>query len=100
MSGFDLPSECPECGRECIHDQAFITHYSQVHDPPYPWTDRTKRGHEWPTQRKKALERDGKVCQDCGSRKNLEVHHINEDGRDHRLENLKTLCKSCHMRRH
>jgi hypothetical protein len=36
------------------------------------------------------------VCQRCGSREQISVHHRNSDARDHRLSNLETLCSSCH----
>lgn len=47
-----------------------------------------------------ALERDSYTCQDCGSKERLEVHHIVpfRDTMDNSLNNLKTLCKSCHVK--
>jgi len=57
--------------------------------------------------REKALQRDGYRCVDCGSKKNLQVHHIDELGRNkpkeiqnHSLDNLVTLCGDCHLKRH
>ena len=38
-------------------------------------------------------------CEVCGA-VNAEVHHKNEDWRDHRPENLQRLCRSCHMKAH
>jgi hypothetical protein len=41
-------------------------------------------------------------CGRCGIREwqgrslSLELHHVNGDGRDHRLENLELLCPNCH----
>jgi 5-methylcytosine-specific restriction endonuclease McrA len=46
-----------------------------------------------------ALERDEYECQSCGSSTSLQVHHI-EDGDDHSVENLKTLCAECHQDLH
>jgi hypothetical protein len=44
------------------------------------------------------LIRDNHTCQDCGSTKCLEVHHllpISQGGRN-KLDNLKTVCHDCH----
>lgn len=52
--------------------------------------------------KKEVLERDGWRCQDCGSAKMLEVHHVkprSKLGHD-TSENLITLCVDCHGRRH
>lgn len=38
-------------------------------------------------------------CEVCGAA-NAEVHHKNEDWKDHRPENLQRLCRSCHMKAH
>ena len=48
------------------------------------------------------LERDRWRCQDCGSAKMLEVHHVkprSKLGHD-ASDNLITLCVDCHGRRH
>ncbi len=47
---------------------------------------------------KEVLSRDSWRCQNCGTAENLQVHHIqprSKLGHD-RLENLITLCVSCH----
>jgi hypothetical protein len=71
-------------------------------------------GSEWPEQRRLALERDGWECQDCGMAdeehrerysSGLQVHHETplrefEDSEEaNRIENLITLCRSCHSDR-
>jgi len=41
-----------------------------------------------------------RVCEECNSEKNLEVHHIDENRKHNEIENLKLLCKSCHSKVH
>jgi hypothetical protein len=38
----------------------------------------------------------GEVCEICGKKHNLNVHHVDEDRRNNDLSNLMTLCVSCH----
>jgi len=51
---------------------------------------------------RQVLERDRWRCQSCGSRKNLEVHHIRPRARlgDDMEGNLITLCAACHRNIH
>jgi len=64
----------------------------------------TYYGSNWPTQRKNALERDRRECVVCGETDSLHVHHItplrefNDTEKANQLENLITLCPSCHGR--
>lgn len=81
--------------------------------------DHINYGGSWPEQREKRLEKDGHECVICSKSnaqekidkgRGLDVHHIDkarnylqEDGtldeeKAHRLENLITLCRSCHRR--
>lgn len=70
------------------------------------------RGENWNEQRVKALEKDKYTCQRCGLSKKeielrnllaLEVHHIipyhlfSHYIEANHLDNLKTLCRVCHM---
>jgi hypothetical protein len=60
---------------------------------------------QWERNRIAALERDGHRCQDCGATgKRLYVHHQTpwEPNQEdpHALDNLTSLCGSCHRRRH
>lgn len=58
----------------------------------------------WETLKKRALKRDNYTCQECGSTECLEVHHIktrkNYPELAHNLDNLKTLCRTCHLKAH
>jgi len=64
-------------------------------------------GESWNSSREKALRRDGYECTECGNTENLVVHHDkmrkcyrNSETFDvddsNKLENLLTLCESCH----
>jgi 5-methylcytosine-specific restriction endonuclease McrA len=55
---------------------------------------------EWKPQRRKALERDGHACVLCGGKDKVNVHHKNpfRYSQSHALENLISLCRSCHSK--
>lgn len=64
---------------------------------------RVTRGPRWAALRLQALDRDGWQCVQCGTRKRLEVDHI-EPVRDRpdlsfSLSNLQVLCGRCHARK-
>jgi 5-methylcytosine-specific restriction endonuclease McrA len=49
--------------------------------------------------RKAALARDGFACRECGSGRDLTVHHVvalRDGGDTTALANLVTLCRRCH----
>lgn len=41
-----------------------------------------------------------KKCEMCGSKKNIDVHHIDGNYQNNTPENLMILCRSCHMKIH
>lgn len=57
---------------------------------------------EFDATRPSILERDNYKCVECGSNKNLHVHHIvhRKNGGTNDPDNLVTLCKWCHAERH
>ena len=64
---------------------------------------RKTSNREWDWIRLKVLQqRDGRRCQECHKAGRLEVHHLKQlqDGGDNALDNLKTLCRDCHIRAH
>ena len=65
---------------------------------------RKTHNREWARIRQEVLDRDGWRCQNpaCGKAGALEVHHVIElqDGGTNDLENLRTLCRSCHIAAH
>ncbi|QFT62077.1 HNH endonuclease [Roseivivax sp. THAF30] len=64
---------------------------------------RVTRGPRWKALRMQALDRDGWACVECGTRRRLEIDHI-ESVRDrpdlaYALSNLQALCGRCHARK-
>jgi len=59
----------------------------------------TYRGRGWHGIRTMVIRRDKNRCRRCGSRKQLQVHHIipYRKNQDNSFDNLVTLCASCHM---
>jgi len=55
-----------------------------------------KRRRAFRKARKIAIERDGHKCQECGASEALVVHHIDKDKGNNGIDNLITLCRSCH----
>lgn len=39
-------------------------------------------------------------CEICGSTTNIDVHHIDGDYNNNRIDNLKAVCRSCHRKIH
>jgi hypothetical protein len=107
------------CSRECYHN-----YYSETYvgEDNIHWKEDSKElayGGGWRRKRRKRLERDSYECVVCGKSNAqekadtgmaLNVHHIEkarnflqDDGSinkemAHRMENLITLCNSCHTR--
>lgn len=93
-------SPCKYCSRECKGiDQSGKNHYA--------WKDNqdhvTTYYGGWEKRRDKRLEKDNYTCQECGSEKNLHVHHIvpyknfEDPFKANKQSNLVTLCEKCHL---
>ena len=65
-------------------------------------TEPTEYGNDWPIMRQLALSRDLWQCRNCESDGPLEVHHIIplRRGGTNKLNNLVTLCRTCHRGLH
>lgn len=65
------------------------------------WGRESRRRSElpsnWKALRRLVLERDNSTCVWCGNPA-TDVDHIRR-GNDHSLDNLRSLCHTCHMRR-
>lgn len=98
------------CTRQC-YNQWYSENKSGANSHEWRGGKRKSRGPSWNRQRRKALRRDKYACQHCGiTQKKLgrcpDVHHIipfREFGIERHeeansLENLVTLCSSCHQK--
>jgi hypothetical protein len=80
--------------------QDYTPRYDEYTSEAYP--------PDWQSRRRKVLHRDGYICQSCGVRSTrvddvrFDVDHIvpKSDGGSHALDNLQTLCPSCHADKH
>lgn len=71
------------------------------------YRQKAKDNYDFGGNRIKALERDNYTCQRCGTNEKLHIHHIDGRGtttprceRNNALDNLQTLCCSCHTTVH
>ena len=64
---------------------------------------RARNSARWQQARALARQRDGNRCVYCGSTNKLQVHHkipLDAGGPEFELDNLETVCVSCHGERH
>lgn len=66
--------------------------------------DEQLKDERWLKKRKEVLDKKGYVCSDCGSRFNLEVHHLEyKKGKkawEYPMSNFVVLCRNCHKKIH
>lgn len=106
------------CSQGCLWRWQSKEYAERGHHPPvyegedhplYTGGTNLEYGENWQEQRAKALERDSFACQGCGVTADdypidLDVHHIeprsefDDDEAMNAVENLVTLCRSCHMK--
>lgn len=90
------------CSQDCMVEWR-AREYSGSNHPRWNGGKNSYRGPNWERQRQKARERDDHECQYCGETDaELDVHHIlpfsefDDYQTANRLQNLITLCDSCH----
>lgn len=94
------------CSKECHYNWRVKTGAMLGEKGPNWRGGRAKNhyGGQWDLQRMRALKRDRYQCQICGRKNDLIVHHkepvkkLDDWHEVNRLENLVTLCRSCHTR--
>lgn len=93
---------------DVLEKNGFIKHFQkEILVIPW-WQDRHDRNStRYRYWRKSVFERDGFVCQGCGTKNNLQAHHIIhwQDCKDkpelrYYVENGITLCRKCHLEAH
>ncbi len=115
---------CRQCGK-LFRRKAYMAEWSQDRGPFCSfdcyglWQSQNTRGEanpnfrpesprrgsgQWERNRLIVLKRDGRRCTICGSTNRLHVHHRRDwdqnDPSTHELDNLVTVCASCHRRLH
>lgn len=105
------------CGTRCAGDWK-AKNWAGKNAPNWRGGSFPYRGPTWNSQKRAALERDKYICQHCGKGRTpdtggvrLEVHHIvpfrqfgfvpgqnDADFQAHELDNLVTLCATCHRK--
>lgn len=108
-----LYPSCKTCKRKTTK-KYFHENSEQCRRRQKSWRSKNKRHlkrkyieYRYGGNRIKALERDGFKCQECGKKDVLDVHHIDGKGstfpvpeQNNSIENLITLCRSCHRKIH
>ena len=97
---------CPSCQRQ--HEIARIHKWLQNDKERLKqYQKKAKDNYMFDGNREKALIRDNYTCQHCKTKDDLHVHHIDGKGvttpreqRNNALNNLITLCRSCHTKEH
>ena len=90
-----LPMFCSDCRPEVYKSRYAGRYYSKRTSETFPYSQ---------VNRKLRLEKDNWTCQNCGSKSNIHVHHLDGKSTDkvredanNKLENLITLCHKCHL---
>lgn len=98
FGGYVRPDEIANMLSNWIHDLRKWRKDLWEEDPIQNMTTPNFRWQKWASMKKQCHERDGWACTQCGSTEKLEAHHIHsvQDGGTPELENLLTLCETCH----
>lgn len=108
--------DCEYCSKDCYRE-ASEEIFAGDGNPVWRGGRVENYGPNWDDQREKALERDGRTCQDCGKHademdRSPHVHHKKRLGwfkeeydapewyrKGNAVDNLVTLCPTCHANR-
>ena len=62
--------------------------------------DKHKKRRKVCRNKSRCLKKDILFCEECWSDSQLQVHHIDKDSKNNKIENLQKLCLSCHITKH
>lgn len=79
------------CNRECMK-RAFVKKDGS--------TQKDREAHASARKIEYLILDKDKVCEVCGSTKNIDVHHKDGNWQNNHPSNLVTLCRSCHSKQH
>ena len=83
-----VTSTCRSCNRyKLIYARGFCK-YCYTKERPFSF------------KRLDVLRRDNYGCRDCGKTGRLDIHHVDFNKKNNDIENLITVCASCHTKRH
>ncbi len=92
------------CSNQCYNKSKEGKIVNQLFGKDNPKWNPNKYSRTYPSSylKAKVKERDGRKCYICGATENLNVHHLKnfKDVREHKIDNLLTLCKDCHWNVH
>ncbi|WP_050804691.1 helix-turn-helix domain-containing protein [Sporosarcina newyorkensis] len=93
------------CSKECHNDWMYENQQGE-NNPNWKggttkWPERGSSRRDYRELRDEIFERDKHMCTDCGSKNNLEIHHIKQWSLYPELwfdrDNCRTLCTTCHI---
>lgn len=88
LEDFGVFTKRQYCNRECMKRD-----YLKVGETDANWSNAHASARNI---NKLILKKDH--CEICGSKQNLDIHHIDGNWQNNNLDNLICLCRSCHMK--
>jgi 5-methylcytosine-specific restriction endonuclease McrA len=93
----DWRKERSEEGKELAENKKYFNYYNS----PYYKYQVYLSSYEWKEKRKLVLARDNNLCQECKVKPAEDVHHLTyKNLYDEPLEDLQSLCRTCHSTAH
>lgn len=93
LEDFSIFKKRKYCNLDCFNNYRWMTFSIENHNQDYRPAHSTA---------KKIAKRflNTECCELCGSTQNIDIHHKDEDYTNNNIDNLQSLCRSCHMKQH